>query len=410
MNRSRLALTLSAALLVLWAAPADAQRPRAKQRTGAVQQPVSKKRNGTKQLLRTRQRPGARQQPISAQPPAPEQPVSVQPPAPEQPVPAQPPAPERQQASGTLEASGDRPWAKGISKEDQALVVELFETGNTLLKESIFVQAAESYRKALEHWDHPAIHYNLALALMNLDQPIEVHEHLVAAMRYGPEPLENEKFEYARNYKTLIEKQLARVEIACDLPGATVTLDGKTLFVGPGRHEGLVRVGTHSIIALKEGYLPTEKSRTLMPGEQVTLDLKLYTSDQVTQYRRRWPAWTPWVVMGSGLAVAAGGGLLHLETSKSYSAFDAGITERCLSGCERAPDDLAAMKARGDLMQKAAMGAYSIGGAALLTGAVLFYLNQPQAYRIDPDQGDATVDVTPLLSGDTNGVLATFRF
>jgi hypothetical protein len=435
MNRSRVALTLSATLLALWAAPADAQRPRAKQRTSSVQQASAKKRPGAKPLFGTKKRPGAkqrsraRQQPASAQPIPVQQPASVQPSDSAQPVSVQQPDSAQQlgseqptsvrppdstpQASSTLEATRDRPWAKDISKEDQELVVELFQAGNTLLKESIFVQAAEKYRKALEHWDHPAIHYNLALALISLDQPIEVHEHLVAAMRYGPEPLENEKFEYARNYKLLIEKQLARVEISCDVPGAAVTMDGKTLFMAPGRYEGLVRPGAHSIVARKEGYLPTDKSRTVMPGEQVRLDLKLYTSDDVIQYRRRWPVWTPWTVMGAGLAVAAGGGLLHLETANHYRAFDSGI-EECSrgasagSGCMPTPD-LSAMKTRGDLMQKATFGAYSLGGAALVTGAVLLYLNQPRAHRIDPEQGKETVDITPLFGG-TNGILVTFRF
>jgi hypothetical protein len=63
----------------------------------------------------------------------------------------------------------DRPWVKGVSAADQSAAIELFHEGNGLLKESLFVQAAAKYREALHHWDHPGIHYNLALALLNLD-------------------------------------------------------------------------------------------------------------------------------------------------------------------------------------------------------------------------------------------------
>ena len=64
----------------------------------------------------------------------------------------------------------DRPWAKGVSPEAQKAADELFRQGNDLLRESLFVQAATKYREALRRWDHPGIHYNLALALLNLDQ------------------------------------------------------------------------------------------------------------------------------------------------------------------------------------------------------------------------------------------------
>ena len=67
--------------------------------------------------------------------------------------------------------TGDRPWAKGVSKERQEAAWEVFREGNALLKDSLFAKAADKYREALKSWDHPAIHYNLALALVNLDQP-----------------------------------------------------------------------------------------------------------------------------------------------------------------------------------------------------------------------------------------------
>ena len=39
-------------------------------------------------------------------------------------------------------------------------------------------------------WDHPGIHYNLALALLNMDQPVEVYQNLENAIKYGAEPLD----------------------------------------------------------------------------------------------------------------------------------------------------------------------------------------------------------------------------
>jgi tetratricopeptide (TPR) repeat protein len=294
-------------------------------------------------------------------------------------------------------------WTQGVSEEGQNTARALFYEGNTALTEATFAAASEKYVTALRHWNHPAIHYNLALALMKLKQLIEAYEHLTSAMQYGPEPLGKDKFENALRYKELLDAQLVRLTISCDEPGARVTLDGQMLFEGPGKYQGMVRPGTHSIVAVKEGYLTSDKSRALMPGEKATVTLKPY----LLVYTRRWPAWMPWAVMGSGVAMAAGGGLLHQQTSKDYGVFDAGILQ--CGGCDPKPGGLAAARARGDNLQRAAFGAYGLGGAALITGAVLLYLNQPQPNATDPSLKEEKVSLMPLLGG-TSGVLATFRF
>ena len=133
-------------------------------------------------------------------------------------------APAAAQQKDNLEAGEVDPWTKGVSQADQDAAIVLFREGNELLKDSVFVEAVKKYRAALERWDHPAIHYNLAFALLNLDQPVLVYEHLEKAMAYGPKPLEQEKFDLAKSYKALVEKQLSRVEIVCDEPDAMVTI------------------------------------------------------------------------------------------------------------------------------------------------------------------------------------------
>jgi hypothetical protein len=399
MKRSKVSRALFLALLVLGTGPAQAA-PRTRAGKQATVRKSTKKPPVSKQRGRARQRPGSVAQPPSDAP--------LETPAAE-PVLTPTAAPAPQPSDNALSAGGgDRPWAQGVSKEQQQAALTLFQSANTLLKESVFVQAVEKYRKALESWDHPAIHYNLALALMNLDQPVEVHEHLVAALRHGAEPLENEKYEYARNYKTLMERQLARLDISCDTPGATVTMDGQTLFVAPGKYSGLVRPGAHSIVATKEGFLPTDQSRTLLPGETTTLALKLFTSEDLIEYRRKWPAWMPWLVAGAGVAVGAGSGWLHLQARDQFRTVDTGV-EAC-GGCFLTPD-LGTSLDRGHGFQTLAIGGYAAGGAALLTGAVLAFLNQPQPYRVDPSQKKLeVVGVTPLVGGGTGGLLTSFRF
>jgi len=53
--------------------------------------------------------------------------------------------------------------------------LELFHDGNELFGKHEYATAVTYYRKALAEWDHPAIHGNLAVALINLEQPLVIH-------------------------------------------------------------------------------------------------------------------------------------------------------------------------------------------------------------------------------------------
>src|SRR5262245_15589536 len=150
-----------------------------------------------------------------------------------------------------------RPWANGVSVGQQEAALKLFQDGNVSLNDGMFPRAVERYREALKSWDHPAIHYNMALALMNLDQPIAVEDSLKRAIKFGADPLEKDKFEHAKEYLLLIEKQLATIEISCQKEGARVQVDGKEVFVvatgQPNVYKARVRIGKHTFYAEKPG-------------------------------------------------------------------------------------------------------------------------------------------------------------
>jgi len=142
-------------------------------------------------------------------------------PAPE-PQPQPPPqTPIKDSDLATAQQEADRPWAKGISPEEQKAALDLFNEGNNLLRDALFPKAAEKYREALTHWEHPAIYYNLALALVNLDQPVEMYDALDKAMAFGAAPLDADKYDRAKGYKILVEKQLALVEYTIATPAPT---------------------------------------------------------------------------------------------------------------------------------------------------------------------------------------------
>lgn len=314
--------------------------------------------------------------------------------------------PLHQQLEGTEQSA----WSKGVSQERQAAAAALFKEGNTYYERALFAKASELYLKALAQWDHPAIHYNLALALRDTGLKLELRDHLEAAMRYGDAPLEPKLLEHARNLRASTEAQLVRVEVSCEVPAASVTMDGRLLFTAPGHHEGWVLPGTHVFVAALEGYPPNERVRNPGAGEKIALNISaLYDDGELTRYRRIWEPWKSWAVMGAGAAVAAGGGWLHLKGRADLHSFDARASECGLKGCapSQGLDDL---RKRGERFQKVAMGTYAVGGALLFTGAVLAYINQAEPYRLTPDEHERETRVALQLGSGRRELLVSFRF
>jgi hypothetical protein len=310
----------------------------------------------------------------------------------------------------------ERPWAHGVSAENQQRALALFAEANGLLRDAVFVKAAETYREALRSWDHPAIHYNLALALVNLDQPVEMFQELEKAMAYGAAPLDDDKYERARQYKLLVAATLASVEISCATPGARVFLDGKELFVAPGSHKGLIRIGEHTVLAKGTGYAPTQLSQKLGPGEVMRLELKLFTDDELTRERRAMPAWVPWVVLGGGVVIAGAGGWMHTQARDELSDYDAAIQSCAASsptgGCANPGVNVLDKKNGAENKQTLAITAYAIGGVAIATGVVLAVINRPESYRIDPfaERQRSGTAIAPLVGPDLAGVSFSGHF
>jgi hypothetical protein len=369
-------------------------------------------------------------EPVPVEAPAPEAPAPAPTPDPA-PAPAPAPGPEATPAPApdTLpkefteedlakaQQTDDRPWAKGVSPAQQQQALALFSEGNQNLRDALFPRAVEIYQQALTHWDHPAIHYNLALALVNLDRPVEMHAALEKAMAFGAAPLDADKFDRAKGYKILVEKLLGLVELTIDTPDAVVLYDGKEVLHGAGTWTARVRAGIHTVVARAPGFAPTQLRQRINGGDTSRLDLKLYTDQQLTRYKRRFPTWLPWAVAGAGVVALGVGGGLHASARTGFSEYDQAIRDCAATdpsgGCSMPGPGVFDMKSSAESKQTIAYIGYGIGAAALAGGIVLLVLNQPTAYRIDPFaetvEGSA-VSITPVFGPDLTGVAAVGRF
>jgi len=390
-------------------------------------QPVSPPDPRTTKAKRPHHKKPAEPKPAEPVPAEPVPAASDAAPAPAAPADARPgPANAAEEKAGDNERlqkdDAQHPWMIGVTAAEQQAATAAFREANVQLNDGLFVNAVDKYREALKHWNHPAIHYNLALALLNLDQPIEVFEHLNSAVQYGADPLEKDKFEHAKEYLLLVEKQLADVEVSCDKIGAKVSVDGKESFIAPGTFTAKVRVGKHTFVAEKQGYNARVTAPYIGPGEKFRIELKLYTAEELTRYHRRWDrAWVPWVVAGAGAAVGLAAGGMELAAQSSYDKFNERVAacNTAAQGCSTATPGIKSLRDSGDTKRMLGYVGYGIAGAAVGTGLVLLWVNRSQPYQISPEQlGDqpapaavaSPLTIAPIVSPEIAGATVQGHF
>lgn len=311
------------------------------------------------------------------------------------PAPAPPPEPPPQV----------RPWAEGVTPEHQVEALRIFKEGNALFAESQHAAALAKYRDALKVWDHPAIRYNTAVALINLDQPLAADVELDSAMRFGEAALGADTFKQAQLYKKLLGGQLADLDVGCGEAGAEVMLDGQLLFVAPGQKSTRLLPGPHSLVARKAGYLTETRSLMLPPGRRSDEKIAMVSLASLpTRTVRRWKSWKPWALFGAGVVVALVGVPLIVDAKHNFDSFDAEVARSCPNGCAPGalPSTTNDARSRGVAENGAAIAMFATGGAVAVVGSVLLILNQPHAER--------RVALAPSLSPSYAGLAVTIRF
>jgi hypothetical protein len=312
-------------------------------------------------------------------------------------------------ATAQVEATPDRPWALNVTESAQKEALALFEQGNKLFETSEHTAALAKYREALKVWDHPAIRYNAAVALINLDQPLAANENLELALRYGALPFSQETYQQALTYRKLLHGQLAELKVSCSELGAEVTMDGAPLFVAPGEISRWLLPGPHQIVARKAGYLTETRSLTLLPGKPASEQVALQEIRTLpTKTVRRWTVWKPWAVAGAGVLVGLAGGAFYLQAKSDNDAFDAQVQMSCPMGCPATAVPKTAYDARdrGKTENIVAISLFSVGGAVAASGIAMLVLNQP---RVVPAEESSRLSAVPLVGPGTFGFSIALR-
>ncbi|HPH64162.1 MAG TPA: tetratricopeptide repeat protein [Kofleriaceae bacterium] len=294
------------------------------------------------------------------------------------PAPAAPTAPRDAKPAPPVN-SEENPWSKGISDENKAKARALLAEGNDEFVQDRHKEALEKYQLALAVWDHPAIAFNAVRALVRLDRPIEASDMLQRAMRYQAAPLGAEVFAEAQNYQRLLAGLVANVEVSCSEP-ATLSVDGEAVTC-PGKRAFRLKPGRHTVAASQPGFVALSRVETLLAGDNPEIAVKLLSVEKATETRTRWATWKPWVVTGSGLALAAVGIGIEFQALSYRSEYAAAVRDQCSKAC--LPNELNDFAKDKDSKWRnfhiAGVSTIAVGGAVLATGVTLLVLNRPRA-------------------------------
>jgi hypothetical protein len=301
----------------------------------------------------------------------------------------------RADAQPSLGSQPARAWVTGVSDSEQAIATDLYAAGNREFTESRFAQALAKYKEAIQHWDHPAIRYNMAVCLINLDQLVEARDNLERSLAYGARPLGANLYAQGLTYRKLIAGQLAHLKISCREPGAEVTLDGKWLFTGPGVTEQFVLPGEHQVVATKRGFDTASDTVIGVAGKLIEHDI---APRFATRLVRRWDAWKPWAVVASGGVALGAGVVTYLVAKHDFDGYDSSIESRCPTGCDAVTyamlRDYHRRLDRAGTEQVVAFTLLSTAGAVVVAGLVGVVLNQPRA-QVEANRPQSAVVPTP---------------
>ena len=301
------------------------------------------------------------------------------------------------------------PWHQGVSTESKRQARESFTRAAEFKAQFLLADAVAAYEDALSHWEHPEIRFELATVLMKIGRYLDTYASLQRALEWGPEALtEKDRAEARTMEQILLSQHLTMVELRCDQPGVEVTLEGKPLFVGPGRWRGPVLPGERVVSARKSGLYPVVRRESLQPGQRITATLEL-SEDRILETRRWQRAWLPWAVVGAGAALGVAGAGLAWQSGQDLDRWHDALESKCSPGdpfCDTLDSsrlDSARWKSR------AAIGAFVAGGAALATGLSLAFINRARPVRSE-ERDRSRFEVAPVVAPDTAGISARLSF
>lgn len=293
--------------------------------------------------------------------------------------------------------------ARDIPQADKDEARSRYREGTKHLRQLNFSGAEREYLTALNYWSHPMILYQLAQARKQQGKLVKAYLDLLRALEYGAKPFERDTYQEVRELERELRSKLARLIVVCAQFGTDVAIDGQSVgtigsAAGQNAIEHYVLPGEHSIEARKGEYEKVVQRIEVDPGSDTTVNLRLFTTAQLTGTTRYSPRAVPWGIVASGLLIGGWGFLEYIRAHDDRQRLDDELNTSCASGCTSEHEAFPEV-ALGDFHRHLvrAQVAFSLAGTVTLAGLVFAYLNRPRTFRIDRSTESVRFTTRPLL-------------
>lgn len=266
-----------------------------------------------------------------------------------------------------------------------------FLRGQTAYQQGDFARAVEAWERAYEVDPRPLLLFNLAQAHERLGQLTEAAESLEEYLDRAEPDDENQSA--AREKLASLRQRLARTGIVVvGAPdGASIVVDGEPHSRAPRPDPIPVSPGAHQVDLRLEGYRDFRAAVVVPPGQTVEVQATMELTAGGAEAEDG-PSLLPFVLMGGGAAVIAGGVVVGLLALGATDDADDVVGEDA--------DSARSLALVADVM-------FGVGAAAAVTGLVLLLMDDQGTER-GPDL--ASLDVGPMVGDGTAGAVVGGKF
>ncbi len=219
-----------------------------------------------------------------------------------------------------LTLPGDAAADDARARADKAL-----KDGQTLFTLKDYPGALERYREAESLNPGAEVELNLGRTLDAMGREAEAASYYDRFLtRQGPE-VEGDGTAPIRKRLAALRRQLARLTVEGDAPGAAVELDGKAAGTLPLARTLYLAPGKHRVEISADGQVLVKRAVTVAAGKQITVTVAKPTAIQprqldtplVPKAKPIYKRWWFWTIVGAAVTGAVVGGVVASQTGGS---------------------------------------------------------------------------------------------
>jgi hypothetical protein len=298
----------------------------------------------------------------------------------------------------------------GTNAQDKTKAQSLLGEGATLYERGDYYGALGKFNAAYDVYPSSKILFNIGQTKRLLGRPLDALE---AYQRFLDEATNASKEERtdAQAWLDRLKSTLGQINVLCQIDGAEIAVDGKTIGKSPVVRPVWSTPGRHQVTAVKSGECPMVDYAEVPAGGQATavlrplhgplgadgpkLDLAESSKSTAEPASNGWwlgRRWT-WVAGGATVALTGAAAIVGLSMRSRFDDLrsSCGKNSPQQAGCSAGDiDSLHTRKVTANVL-------WGLAGAAAVTTGVLFFV-----------EGRA-VTVTPVV-GSTSGAMARVEF